>query len=80
MEKEETGIMIVKNGKGWAVTREDGHFTEHGWVNLTDATLYKSGYITKPTDVTYEGSPDTKELIDAKVVYVKKTIKIEIIA
>lgn len=72
--KVEAGVMVIKNGKGWGFTYEDGHSTSYGWVDLEDATIHNPEYCKKTTDVTYEGSHDTKELLTGKLIKVERTI------
>lgn len=79
--KIETGVMVVKNGKGWARIGGGGHGegTREGWVDIESAEVHDPKYCTKPTDVTYLGSSYFQELSTAKLVSVKRTTTVEII-
>jgi hypothetical protein len=71
----EEGVMVVKDGQAWGVVYQDGHSTEHGWMNMVDAPIY--GSLNKPTDVTWSGSsdrpnPSIKELEKGTLVKVKR--------
>lgn len=74
--KTETGVMVIKNGKGWGVVYKDAQSTCYGWVDLENTGIYNPKYCKKPTTVTYEGSSDTKELSTAELVYVKRETKV----
>jgi hypothetical protein len=77
--KKETGVMIVKDGKGWGVPYSDGHSTASGWVQLENATIYDPRFCLKPTDVTYRGSHYTEELKTGKVVNVVRVTTVTIL-
>jgi len=70
--KIEQGVMVVKNGKAWGRTYDDGHDISFGWMALDDAPIYRPGQCKKPTDVTYPGSKEIAELETATVVCVKR--------
>ena len=74
--KIETGVMVIKNGKGWGLVYKDAQSTCYGWVDLENADIRDPEYCKKPTDVTWEGSYDTKELLTAELVYVKRETKV----
>lgn len=76
--KIERGVMVMKDGKAWGCTYEDGQITTFGWMDPEDAPIHNPRYCKKPTDVTYKTSPDIKELRTAKVVHVKRVITVEI--
>jgi len=79
MSKTEKGVMIMKDGKGWGITREDGHSTSHGWMDAEDAPIHDPEYCTKTTDVTYKGSYLTKELLTGELVAVERTTTIKLV-
>lgn len=70
--------MVMKDGKAWAKTWDDGHSTDYGFVNIEDGTIHNPEYCLKSTDVTYPGSPYEKILKTAKLVSVKRTTTVEI--
>lgn len=49
--KIEKGVMVIKDGKGWGITYQDGQSTSYGWVPLEDAYLADHRYCKKPTDI-----------------------------
>lgn len=70
--KTEFGVMVMKDGLAWGVVHSDGRSIEYGWRDPIDAPIYDPRYCTKPTDVTYAGSPYARELRGAKVVRVER--------
>jgi len=72
-KRVEKGVMVVKDGKGWGRLYQDGHETCVGWMNMEDAPIHDPKFCRSTTDVTYKGSPYTKELLTAKLVSVKRT-------
>jgi len=79
MEKTETGVMVMKDGKAWGTTYEDGYSTSYGWMNPSDAPIHDPKYCTETTDVTYENSPHIKELRTGKLVMVERKTTVVII-
>jgi hypothetical protein len=77
--KVETGVMIMKDGKAWGVTYEDGQSTAYGWVAPEVAPIRDPKYCKKPTDATWRDSPYTRELETGKVVHVRRTTTVEVI-
>lgn len=78
--KIETGIMVMKNGKGWGVIYEDGRETNYGWMAPEDAPIYPAGSLKNPTDVTYEGhSRNMAELATAELVSVMRRTEVELL-
>jgi len=77
--KIETGVMVMKNGKAWGITHEDGHSTSYGWMEPESAPISDPRYCNKPTDVTYRNSPYIQELSTAKIVKVERTTTVRII-
>ena len=76
----ETGVMIVKDGKGWGVVYDDGRSKTEGWVDMDKAEIHEPKYMIQPTDATYKGSHDEQELKLGKIIKVRRTITIEEIA
>jgi hypothetical protein len=65
--KIETGVMVVKDGKGWG-SLYGVHVSNHrGWMNLEDAEIYDPKYCKQPTDVTYKKSDYFEELKTGKL-------------
>ncbi len=77
--KIEEGVMVMKNGKGWGVTFNDGECTMHGWMEPEDAPMHDPKYCTKTTDVTWEKSPWIEELLTAKLVRVRRRTEVDIL-
>lgn len=77
--KIEKGVIILKNGKGWGVSYEDGHCTEHGWIDLDIAPIHDPKFCRKVTDVTYKNSHLIKELETGELVNVIRITKTYII-
>lgn len=75
--KVETGVMIVKDGKGWS---GDKHYLENkGWVSLEDAKIYNTERLTKPEDATYPSDYfSLKELRKGHFVNVTRTTTVEV--
>jgi len=78
MSKEETGVMVMKDGKAWGKTYEDGHSTYYGWMDAESAPIHNPKYCTKPTDLTYEGSHYTEELMKGVIVSVKRVTTVTV--
>ena len=77
--KEEIGVMVVKDGKAWGNIISDGQITLDGWVDIEDAQIRDLKYCHKPTDFTWEGSKEAKELLKGRLVKVKRTTKVELL-
>ena len=77
--KTETGVMIMKNGKAWGITYEDGYSTSYGWMDAESAPIHDPKYCKVPTDVTWQGSHYTEELETGKLVHVRRTTTVEIL-
>jgi hypothetical protein len=72
MEKIETGVMVMKNGKAWGIEYEDGQCTAYGWIDPCEAPIHDPRFCETPADVTYQNSPYLKELSMAKLVMVER--------
>ena len=78
MEKTETGVMVMKDGKAWGTSYEDGYSTSYGWINPAEAEIHEPESCTKTTDVTYENSPYIEELRTGKLVMVERKTVVRI--
>jgi hypothetical protein len=76
--KEESGVMVMKDGKAWGVTYEDGQSTSYGWIEPESAPIHNPKFCKKTTDVTYRGSYLIDELKTGKLVKVKRITTIEL--
>jgi hypothetical protein len=76
--KLERGVMVMKNGKAWGVVYHDGQSTSYGWKHPEDAPIHDPKYCTKPSDLTYAGSPDKQELETGTIVSVERYTFVEI--
>ena len=77
--KTETGVMVMKDGKGWGIVYEDGRSTSYGWMDPEDAPIHDPDSCTKTTDVTWKDSHHTEELLTGKLVSVERTTKVRIL-
>lgn len=77
--KTEKGVMIMKGGKAWGKTYDDGHSTSYGWLDAESAPIHDPKYCTQPTDVTWKGSHYTGELETGKIVHVERTTTVRIL-
>ena len=77
--KEEFGVMVMKNGKAWGCTYEDGRSTEYGWMNPADAPIHDPKYCTSTISVTYPNSPYIKELETATLEAVGRVTTVEVL-
>jgi len=74
--KIERGVMVMKGGKAWGVTYEDGHSTSYGWMDPEDAPIHDPKYCKKPTDVTWAASYLIPELSTGTVVPVERRTEV----
>jgi hypothetical protein len=74
--KIESGVMVMKNGKAWGKTYEDGHETNYGWMAPEDAPIHDPKFCKRPIDVTYTGSHYAKELSTGKLVHVERRTEV----
>ena len=77
--KTETGVMVIKNGKGWGTKYSDGQCTEYGWVDYADAIISDPRYISAPEDLTYDGSYLVEELKTGKMFMVERVTTVSIL-
>ena len=75
-----TGVIVMKNNKAWGEVYSDGRSTSYGWVNPTNVELNNSLYCTKPTDLTYTGSPYEAELSTAELLKVERKVILTVIS
>lgn len=75
--KIETGVMVMKDGKGWGETYADGHSTSYGWMEPEDAPIRDPRYCTKPTDATWAGSHYVDELKTGTIVKVERRTEVK---
>lgn len=74
--KIEKGVMLIKNGKAWGITYEDGRSTEYGWMVLEDAPIHDPKWCKKPSDVTYRQDPRLKEINTGKLTLVERRTEV----
>jgi len=79
MERIETGVMIMKDGKAWGVAFQDGHSTSYSFIDPTRADIHDPKYCKKPTDATYRNSPYIKQLETAELVTVERKTTVRIV-
>lgn len=75
----ETGVMVMKDGKAWGVSYEDGHSTSYGWVAPENAPIHDPWYCSRPEAVTYPGSPYVAELRTGTLVNVERRTEVVVI-
>lgn len=76
--KIQRGVMVMRNGKAWGITYEDGHSTHYGWMDPEDAEIYDPQYCKAPTNATYPNSHYIPELSLGIVVPVERRIEVVI--
>lgn len=74
--KIEAGVMVVKNGKAWGITYNDGSSTSYGWVALDDALIYDPEFLKRPEDATYLDSPYLSKLRKGTLVHVERRTEV----
>ncbi len=74
--KVEVGVMVVRDGKAWGISYEDGQITSYDWVALEDATIYDPQFCKKPEDVMYSSSMQMSELQTGRVVCVERRTEV----
>ena len=77
--KTERGVMVMKDGKAWGITYEDGRSTSYGWMEPEDAPIHNPKFCQKPTDVTCEDSHYTEELKTGRLVEVERVTEVKIL-
>ncbi|MHA1840443.1 MAG: hypothetical protein ACTSYW_00565 [Candidatus Heimdallarchaeota archaeon] len=77
----ENGVMVMKDGKAWGITYEDGQCTCEGWTDPISAPISDTRYCTSPTSITYMSmdNSDKKELLTGKIVKVERKTTIAIV-
>lgn len=78
--KTEKGVMVMKNGKAWGITYEDGPERSYGWMAPEVAPIHNPEFCKRPVDVTYKGSGYERELAGAEVVHVERITTVNFIA
>jgi hypothetical protein len=79
------GVAAEYNGKYWGIQYQDGHSTSSDFGELDKATISDPRYCKKPTDMTYDPknnggrNPDYDKLGKARLVPIRKTIKVELL-
>lgn len=74
--KIETGVMVMKNGKAWGITYEDGNLTSYGWVTPEEAIIYDPEHCKQPEDVVYRGGLDAAKLRTGKLVHIERRTEV----
>jgi hypothetical protein len=74
--KIETGVMVMKDGKAWGITYEDGSSRSYGWIEPESAPIHDPRFCKTPEDVTYKGSPYVSELRAAKLLHVERRTEV----
>jgi hypothetical protein len=77
--KAEFGVMLMKDGRAWGKSHDDGFSTHYDWIDPVDAPIHDPCYCTKPSDVTYEGSPNLSQIESGVLVQVVRVTCVEII-
>ncbi len=78
--KIERGVMVMKDGKAWGINYQDGQCTSYGWIDPCDAPIHNPVYCKSQTDITYKGSPYTKELSTGKLVNVERITSVVVMS
>ena len=74
--KIEKGVMVMKDGKAWGITYEDGRSTAYGWIAPEDAPIHNPEFCKNPEDVTYKNSYLIPELRTGKLVFVERRTEV----
>jgi hypothetical protein len=77
--KIERGVMVMKDGRGWGITYEDGYSTTYGWMEPEDAPIHDPKFCKKPTDVTWKDSYLTEELETGELVFVERRTEVFVV-
>ena len=77
--KTERGVMVMKGGKAWGKTYEDGRSTSYGWIAPENAPIHDPEYCTKTTDIVCEGSSYIEELKTGALVEVERLTEVKIV-
>lgn len=80
MKKIEKGVMVIKDGRAWTSHPDplDSRCHYSGWTDLEHGDISDPRFCKKTTDVTYENSPYTEELLQAHLACVERTTEIEV--
>jgi hypothetical protein len=72
--KTETGVMVMKDGKGWGKLYDDGRHHEDGWVEPEEADIHNPDYCRKVTDAFSQFTLGRyrEQLVGAKLVRVMR--------
>jgi hypothetical protein len=70
MEKIEKGVVVEYAGKYWGLAYDDGNNKSYGWVDIDEAIISDSRFLTKPEELTYINSPFISELQKGKLINV----------
>ena len=77
--KIERGVMVMKDGKAWGITYEDGHITSYGWMDPESAPIHKPEFCKNPEDVTWRDSYLIPELKTGELVSVERRTEVFIL-
>ena len=74
--KIERGVMVMKDGKAWGISYDDGRSKSYGWIDPEDAPIHNPKHCKSVTAVTYQNSPDIAELKTGKLVSVERRTEV----
>ena len=74
--KVEKGVMVMKDGKAWGISFEDGQSTSYGWIDPENAPIHNPKYCQEPTDVIYDNSPYAEDLKLGEIVSVERRTEV----
>ncbi len=78
-EQKKCVVVAELNGQFWGVLHKDAQSESCGWTDIFHAKTGEPDCCRKPTDFTYAGSPDEKELRKATLRTVKITKTYEVV-
>ena len=70
--KEESGVMIMKNGKAWGIEWQDYNATSYGWIEPIHAPIHDPKFCKKPSDAIHKNSSYEKELLGSELIFVTR--------
>ena len=74
--KIERGVMVMKDGKAWGISYDDGRSKSYGWIDPEDALIHNPKHCKSVTAFTYQNSPDIAELKTGKLVSVERRTEV----
>lgn len=74
--KIETGVMLMKAGKAWGITYDDGRSRSYGWMAPEDAPIHNPDSVQRPEDLSYKDDHKINEIRTGKLVHVERRTEV----